>query len=49
MGKAQVDRDSAALLFLQAVGIDAGQRLDQRRLPMVNVAGRAAIMDFIFP
>ena len=41
VGKAQIDGDAAALLFLQAVGIDPGQRLDQRRFPVIDVASRA--------
>ena len=36
--EAQVDGDAAALLFFQAVGIDAGQGLDQRRFSMIDVA-----------
>ncbi len=41
VGEAQVDGDAAALLFLQAVGVDAGQRLDQRGLAVIDVAGGA--------
>ena len=39
--KAQVDRDAALLLFLEAVGILAGQRFDERRLAVIDVPGRA--------
>ena len=39
--EAEVDGDAAALLFFQAVGVDAGQRLDQRRLAVIDVARRA--------
>src|SRR5205814_4455999 len=38
VGVAEVDRDAARLLLLQAIGIDAGQRLHQRGLAMVDVA-----------
>ena len=41
MGETNVDGDAAALLFFQAVGVDAGQSLDQRGLAMVDVAGGA--------
>src|SRR5256886_10621147 len=37
----QVDRDAAPLLLLPAVGVDPGQRLDERRLAVVDVPGRA--------
>ena len=40
MRKAQVNRDAAALLFFQPVGVDAGQRFDQRGLTMVDVPRR---------
>ena len=39
--EAELDRDAARLLFLQAIGIDAGQRLDQRALAVIDVAGGA--------
>ncbi|MBK7701413.1 MAG: hypothetical protein IPI34_00265 [bacterium] len=39
--EAQFDADAALLLLLEAVGLDAGQRLDQRRLAVVHVAGGA--------
>ncbi len=38
--KADVDRDPALFLFLEAVAVDAGQRLDQARLAVVDVPGR---------
>ena len=38
-GKADVDGDAAGLLFRQTVAVDAGQRLDQRRLAVVDVPG----------
>ena len=37
--EAELDRDAAALLLGQPIGVDAGQRLDQRRLPVVDVPG----------
>ncbi len=39
-GEAQVDRDPALLLGREAVGVDAGQGPDQRRLAVVDVPGR---------
>ena len=39
--KAEIDGDAAALLFFPAVGIDAGERLHQRRLAVVDVSRRA--------
>ena len=38
IGKADVDRDAATLFFLKPVGIDAGQRLHQRGLAVIDVA-----------
>src|SRR2546430_17709471 len=37
----QVDRDTASLLLLPAVGVDPGERLDERRLAVVDVPGGA--------
>jgi hypothetical protein len=37
--KAQLDGDAAGLLFLQAIGIDPGQRADERALAVIDVAG----------
>ena len=41
VGEAEIDRDAARLLLLQAVGIDAGQRAHQRGLAVVDMAGGA--------
>ena len=41
MCETDIDGDAAALLFFQAVGVNAGQRLDQRGLAMVDVPGGA--------
>ena len=41
MSESQVDRDAAKLLFLQTVGIDAGQSLDQRAFAVVDMSCRA--------
>ena len=41
VGEAEIDRDSAALFFLEAVGVDAGESLDQRGLPVIDMPGRA--------
>ena len=40
MGKAQLDADAACLLFLQAIGVGAGERLDERTLAVIDVPGR---------
>ncbi len=40
-GEADVDGDAASFLLRQAVAVDARQRLDQRGLAVVDVAGRA--------
>ena len=40
-GKAQFNRDAAILLLLEAVGILSGERLDERGLAMVDMAGGA--------
>src|SRR5438270_10990879 len=39
-GEAEVDGHAALLLLLESVGIDAGQRADQRRLAVIDVARR---------
>src|SRR5205823_1626238 len=39
ISKAEIDRDAARLLFLQAIGVDAGKGTDQRRLAVIDVAG----------
>ena len=41
MREAELDGDAAGLLFLQPVGVGAGQGLDQRALAVVDVAGGA--------
>jgi hypothetical protein len=41
MSKAEVDRDPPPLFLLQSVGINARQRLYQRRLPVIDVPSRA--------
>src|SRR5471030_2773686 len=38
VGIAEVDRDAARLLILEAVGIDSGQRFDQRGLAVIDMA-----------
>ena len=40
-GKAEVDGDAPGLLLLEAVGVGAGEGLDQRGLAVVDVAGGA--------
>ncbi len=40
VGEAEVDRDAALLLFLEAIRIGPGQRADEGALPMVDVPGR---------
>ena len=39
--EAELGRDPALLLDRQAIGVDAGQRLHQRRLAVVDVTGGA--------
>ena len=39
VGKAQLDGDAALLFFFDTVGFDAGQRLDQGSLSVVDMAG----------
>ncbi len=39
IGEAEVDGEAALLLLAQAVGVDAGQRLDERGLAVVDVPG----------
>ena len=41
VGVAEIDGDAAPLLLGQAIGVDAGQRLHQRGLAVVDVAGCA--------
>ena len=40
-GEADVDGDAAFLLLGQTVAVDAGQGLDERRLAVIDMAGRA--------
>ena len=40
IGEAEIDRQPAPLLLGQAVGIDPGQRADQRGLAVIDMAGR---------
>src|SRR5256884_8730299 len=39
--KPQFDGDAAALLFFEPVGMRSGERLDERRLAVVDMPGRA--------
>ena len=41
IGVTEVDGDAARLLFLEAIGIHAGERLDERRLAVIDVASGA--------
>src|SRR5690348_7150387 len=41
VSEAEIDGDAAALLFLEAVGVNAGKGLDQRGLAVVDVSGGA--------
>src|SRR5262249_8808830 len=41
VGEAEVDRHTAPLLLFETVGVDPRESLDQRRLAVVDVAGRA--------
>jgi hypothetical protein len=38
--KPKVDGDAAPFLFLQAIGVDTGEGLDERGFAMIDVAGR---------
>ena len=38
--EAEIDRDAALLFFGQAIGVDAGQRFDERRLAVIDMTGR---------
>ena len=38
-GEAEFDRDAARFFFRQSIGIDPGQRLDERALAMIDMAG----------
>ena len=39
MREAEIDRDAALALLLEPVGVDTGQRFDQRRLAVIDVTG----------
>ena len=39
VGEPEIDGDSSPLLFLQAIGVDPGKRLDQRGFPVIDVPG----------
>ena len=41
VGEAEIDRNPALLFFLEAVGVLAGERLDQRGLAVIDMAGGA--------
>jgi hypothetical protein len=41
VGEPELERDAPPLLLRKAVGVDPGERLDQRRLAVVDVAGGA--------
>ena len=41
VGKTKLDSDSVCLFLLEAISVNAGQRLDQRGLAMVDMSGRA--------
>ncbi len=41
VGEAEIDRDAALFFFLEAVGVLAGERLDERGLAVIDVAGGA--------
>ena len=41
MGKAQLNGDAPLFFFLQPVGVDAGEGLDQQGFAVVNVTGGA--------
>src|SRR5438874_10107493 len=38
--KTQLDRDAAQLFFGEAIGIDTGERTDERALAVINMPGR---------
>ncbi len=40
MGETKIDRDPARFFLGQPIGIDAGQRLDQRGLAVIDMARR---------
>src|SRR5712664_2258884 len=40
-GESEIDRDAAPFLFFPAIGVDPGERLDERRLAVVDMSRRA--------
>ena len=40
IGKSEIDRDAARLLFLEAIGIDTSQRAHKGRFAVIDVASR---------
>jgi hypothetical protein len=50
VSEAEFNRDAPFFLFLQPVGVYAGQRLDKRGLAVVNVSCRAHddLLHFVF-
>ena len=49
MSKSDVDGDSAPLLFLKAIRVDAGKCLDQRSFSVIDVAAVSMMTDFMGP
>ena len=41
VGKSNVNRDAAALLLFETIGVDAGESLNQRGLAVVDMSGGA--------
>ena len=41
VGEAEIDRDAALFLLLEPVGVLPGERLDEARLAVIDVAGGA--------
>jgi hypothetical protein len=39
--KAEIDRDPACALLFESIGLDTGERFDQRRLTVIDVPGSA--------
>jgi hypothetical protein len=39
VSEAEIDGDTSALFLLKAVGIDPGERFDERGLAVIDVAG----------
>ena len=49
VGEAEVDGEPAPLLLVEAVGVGAGQRQDERRLAVVDVAGGGDDVHSVLP